>query len=94
MIGLRPGVRQIRRYDVRLNHNGKRHTMKVRGLREIEAPEFNGEPIIDLIDEGIGLRLTVNLVTELLKEGKVKTKDGTYKNGVLEINLLKSKEYA
>jgi len=96
MIGLRPGVRQIRRYKVRsqfntFNTNPLNTRVIKKSIKEIEAPELDKEPIIDLIDEGDVLRLTVDLVTELLKEGKVKTRDGTYKNGVLEISLPKAK---
>ncbi|MBL7148095.1 MAG: hypothetical protein ISS82_04685 [Nanoarchaeota archaeon] len=93
MVGLRPGIR-LRRYNVGSQFNtfntNSRGTRVKESIKEIEAPELDKEPIIDLIDEGDVLRLTVDLVTELLKEGKVKTRDGTYKNGVLEISLPKA----
>lgn len=101
MIGLRPSIRpsmrQIRRYKVgshqfdtfKANPIGTRVIKEP--IEEIEAPRFVKEPAVDLIDEGDVLRLTVDLVTELLKEGTIKTRDGTYKNGVLEISLPKTK---
>jgi len=93
MIGLRPGIRQIRRYRVGSQFNSfdanKLGTRMIKEpVKSIEAPNFNEEAMVDLIDEGDVLRLTVDLVTELLKEGRVR--DGTYKNGVLEINLPKN----
>jgi len=96
MIGLRPGVRQTRRYKVgpqfnTFNTNPLNTRVIKKSIKEIAAPQFNKDPVVDLIDEGDVLRLTVDLVTELLKEGKVKTRDGTYKNGVLEISLPKAK---
>lgn len=95
MIGLRPGIRQVRRYKVgsqsnSFNTNRIGTRILKEAIEEIEAPNFNKEPVVDLIDEGDVLRLTVDLVTELLKEGRVKVRDGTYKNGVLEISLPKT----
>ena len=94
MIGLRPGIRQVRRYGFGSQFNTHTNSVATRLIKEpveeIEAPQFNKKSNVDLIDEGDVLRLTVDLVTELLKEGKVKTRDGTYKNGVLEINLPKN----
>jgi len=94
MIGLRPGIRQVRRYNVGSQFNTHANSVATRIIKEhveeIEAPDFNKKAVVDLIDEGDVLRLTVDLVTELLKEGKVKTRDGTYKNGVLEIILPKT----
>jgi len=94
MVGIRPGIRQIRRYRVgsqfsSFNTNKIGTRIIKEPVEEIEAPEFNKEPIVDLIDEGDVLRLTIDLVTELLKEGKIKIRNGAYKNGVLEISLYK-----
>lgn len=93
MISLRPGFRQRYKFGSQFNTFNPRSiaTRIIKdSIDEIEAPEFDKEHVVELIDEGDVLRLTVDLVTELLKEGKVKARDGTYKNGVLEINLHKN----